>query len=501
MSLWMSLFSSTFFQTRAMLTESRSRVWVSLVSLMVFLFSLGYWMYGSEYLLGSWLKQRFEGGLDDEDIVDDQGSEASEASEAFSASPTRPRASTVDSDPSYAKLSGEVNELKSVLKAFCEKGQSPAPAGAGLNVQFEDPVQTNPQSTMMQSLMHFANGTAPTGAISATAAAQDRARAEAGLRQPISLADHLGGDALPGGMARPSGWAPLAGSARTASQAGTLLKLLSAWQAQSASNPYWAAGFWQDVARLEGETPLEPDLLRMLYGQGYAGAGTLGAPRDTLKMVLETFRSIGAPQLGGGGFQGPAPGLSTAMNFGDDDRWELRLPPDMQRAAPEIYRNMRSEAAGNIREWIQQRYQGEKSNKNQEWVSLWAMAIEVDFDVAEARREGKELQNLLASKDGLEIRLRHLAAHSHMVRTGDVNSATNMLALKHPGTCTDVSPNWLVNESSTYSQDEYKRLQRVKGGRGKGDGWKADKPPKKPKGGGNNPKGGDGPGGAPKGKP
>ena len=84
---------------------------------------------------------------------------------------------------------------------------------------------------------------------------------------------------------------------------------------------------------------------------------------------------------------------------------------------------------------------------------------------------------LLASDDGLEMKLRELASYVHFWRTGDLTSSTNMLAVKPPGTETDVAPAWLVDESTSFSKAEFQRSQRVKKGKGKGRGkGKGDKP-------------------------
>ena len=63
----------------------------------------------------------------------------------------------------------------------------------------------------------------------------------------------------------------------------------------------------------------------------------------------------------------------------DDGRWESSLPPDLPRAAPEIYRSMRATSASNVREWLTANYYGDKSMRNAEWVDFWNAATELDF--------------------------------------------------------------------------------------------------------------------------
>ncbi len=191
--------------------------------------------------------------------------------------------------------------------------------------------------------------------------------------------------------------------------------------------------------------------------------------------MLEAARDVGACPMGTEGFPTAPPGLDDTMTFGaDDTRWQSSLPPDLQRAAPEIYRAMRSEGVANIREWIAGRYAGDKSDKNPEWIDMWNTATEIDFAILRAPMGG--VTALLAADDGLEIKLRRLSAHVHMARTGDRNSATAMLAVKPPGSKTDVAPAWLLTESTAFSRQEHQREERVRAGagagRGRGRGWR-----------------------------
>ena len=135
---------------------------------------------------------------------------------------------------------------------------------------------------------------------------------------------------------------------------------------------------------------------------------------------------------------------------------------------------MRAEGVGNIREWLNMRYAGTKSNANMEWVDLWNAASELDFMLT--GDPATDLQ-VLATSDGAEIRLRRLAAYAHYLRTGDLTSATHFLAIEPPGTNTDVAPAWMVSEANNYSKIEHQRAERVnpKGKGRKGDGKNAEK--------------------------
>ena len=91
------------------------------------------------------------------------------------------------------------------------------------------------------------------------------------------------------------------------------------------------------------------------------------------------------------------------MGAAHDDRWESALPADMARAAPQIYRGLRTEGAACVRDWIATRYKGDKSDTNQEWVEFWNIATEIDFAMKDVPLETQ--QAFLASNDGMEIKL------------------------------------------------------------------------------------------------
>ncbi len=271
-----------------------------------------------------------------------------------------------------------------------------------------------------------------------------------------------------------TGWAPFQGAAKTSAQAGDLVAHLLHWTAQRATNPYWGAHFWREVALMEQGVGFEPDLQRTLRGAGYNGPSTTGPPRGSLKSDLEALRDLGSPALGAGlaHAQGSAALPMPIPYSGMDGRWQSGLPPDLNRAAPEIYRALRSEGVNNVREWMNANFYGEKSAKNSEWLELWNLACEADF--ALERQAPEHFMSFLSSDDSMEIKMRRLASYVHLKRSGDLNSATRMLAIKPPGTNMDLAPNWLVDESTSYSKAEHQRRQRVSGsggnnrGRGRG---------------------------------
>ena len=85
--------------------------------------------------------------------------------------------------------------------------------------------------------------------------------------------------------------------------------------------------------------------------------------------------------------------------------WHNRLPPDLRRAAPEIYRSLQSAVSRSAREWINVQFQGDRNS--QQLVDLWSQATEVDFKLGQARSDA-ELTTILATDDSLDIILRRL---------------------------------------------------------------------------------------------
>jgi len=70
---------------------------------------------------------------------------------------------------------------------------------------------------------------------------------------------------------------------------------------------------------------------------------------------------------------------------------------------------------------------------------------------------------MLSTDDVLEVSLRSLAAWIHHRRTGDSEAANHMLAVRGPGSGTDIAPTWLVTDSGVQSTQEFQRHQRGKG--------------------------------------
>ena len=482
-SIFLFIYVVLIYQLKHLLEVSRHRVYVYFFCFFLFGSGVAYWFLGPD-VLPNFLLKFFDKAT--EEVVPDPQSEAtSEASDDDPVSdgwtPPEPESAPAEASGDAAKvdkLANEMSEIRALVLSL--KESSPAPAGAPtLPVSADSPVRPPTNSGQMQALFNFATDQPTTGPISETGARQ----LAPGLTDPaspvpaapISLDAALSPPGAPMPVTQPNAWSPLTNPRRSAIQAGILFDRLNQWSGQKSTNPWWGVNFWQEVGKLEHEQTLEPDLLRVLRGYGYCGAHTLGAPRDSLVGALQGLRDAGAVPAGNPGFPSAPPGLNDSVAMTSDARWQQGLPPDLKRAAPEIYRACRAEGANNLREWINLRFQGEKSNRNPTWTHVWHTATECDFAILRVG-SGNEMA-LLASDDGLEMKLRELASYVHFWRTGDLTSSTNMLAVKPPGTETDVAPAWLVDESTTFSKAEFQRSQRVKQkGKGKGRGrGKGDK--------------------------
>ncbi len=150
-------------------------------------------------------------------------------------------------------------------------------------------------------------------------------------------------------------------------------------------------------------------------------------------------------------------------------RWSHGLPADLPRAAQEIYRSLRAEASANAREWLSAHYKGSRACTNGEWTGLWNAAAELDFFVDSLPAD--QVMQQLATSDMAEMRLRALASHVYQARTGDSTGAAMILAVRPPGTESDIAPVWFISDVTQYSKAEHQRRQRVnQRGRGKGRG-------------------------------
>ena len=158
---------------------------------------------------------------------------------------------------------------------------------------------------------------------------------------------------------------------------------------------------------------------------------------------------------------------ATATLTATDSRWEDRLPPDIRRAAPEIYRSLRSQGSATVREWLAANFSGSKQSST--WLDLWNLATEVDFAMSQCGGAEQQLRRL-ATDDNMEIKMRRLSSYIYETRTGDRVGAASMLALQPPGAGLDLAPTWLVADATAHSKSEFMRSERVHKTRDSGAG-------------------------------
>ncbi|CAK0883180.1 unnamed protein product [Prorocentrum cordatum] len=192
---------------------------------------------------------------------------------------------------------------------------------------------------------------------------------------------------------------------------------LREFQAQAAINEDWAWHFWERIAAVDGSRGLHPDLRRVLQTHGYVGAGTTSPPGESLQQELDAL--LASPTAPHGGGMHASPGWAVApqtQQHQEDSRWNLSLPPELRRAAPEIYRTMRGAGAASARDWLSQEVTGQRHTAV--WTDLWTAATNVDYLLGGCANQS-ELLTRLASDDALELHLRRLASYVYEMRTKD----------------------------------------------------------------------------------
>ena len=390
-------------------------------------------------------------------------------------------------DTLRTEMRNEMAEMRGLLQNLAG---SPKPAGVPASAAVaEDPPRKGDVTAPMQALLNFANNTPPEGHLSHTAARMSAESTPAPPTTTTPAGFALSAEPGPGAPQSPTPWperpvgysevpatggTPHAGAMRGVAQAREVKRMLIEKEAMRSVNPYWANAFWQELANYElAQGPFEPDLRRMIVAGGYAGPSTVGAPRVALRSQLDWIIPTGLHPHGSGAQLALEPGwLARATADPGATRWEDQLPPDLPRAAPEIYRSARTAGAANIRDWLHRHYQGPKNDSNTEWKTSWNAATEVDYAIARCANMD-EVNHLLVSSDPIEIKMRTLASQEYLARTGDRCGANQMLAVKPPGVGVDLAPAWPVKEVTQYSKAEHQRRERVASanrGRGRGRG-------------------------------
>ena len=136
-----------------------------------------------------------------------------------------------------------------------------------------------------------------------------------------------------------------------------------------------------------------------------------------------------------------------------------RLPSELRRAAPEIYKSLRAEGVTSCRSWLKDNYSGYKGAGSQ-WVDLWTTAAQLDMAIGGCRSD-QEIQHILNTDDRIEVGLRHLGAYMYESRTKDRTGAAMMRAVTTPGFGKDIIPSWLVQDATQHSKMEHQRNERV----------------------------------------
>ena len=234
---------------------------------------------------------------------------------------------------------------------------------------------------------------------------------------------------------------PFLGVEEVKDQALSLIAFLNVAEGQRSVNAYWANGMWGAVddweAQLRGMSRVvAPDIKMLLSAQGYVGRSTLSPPRDDYRLNLEALKATGAPRHGASAAVAPQQqpsivmgGQATMAGEGAGMAFHNRLPPDLRRAGPEIYRSIRAAGSRSVREWINLQFHGDRNGT--QFVDLWGIASDVDMRLG-AFHNDADLMRHLASDDGKEIALRRLAAFIYEDRTHDKAGARAMLAVAPP---------------------------------------------------------------------
>ena len=246
-------------------------------------------------------------------------------------------------------------------------------------------------------------------------------------------------------------------------QASRIKTMLQRAKAAQSTQPSWPLLFWRAVEIEASTYGLRPDVLKLLQGHGFIGVGTISAPRTCeLSAGLDSLETNGAPTHGAAAMRMQLQQADATFSNPEEINYHLKLPPDLQRAAPELYVNIRSEGATSVRGWVTDQFPA-GARDNPQFQDLFTSATVVDFETAPCKTE-QALMKKLASSDVLEVNLRKLASYVHYQRTKDKHAANLMLGIRAPGTGTDIAPRWLVDSAGSGSKMEYKARERPRPG-------------------------------------
>jgi hypothetical protein len=331
---------------------------------------------------------------------------------------------------------------------------------------------------------------APFGGFDGSAQADDPFQAFANFGSNVSVPGPIMSSLQPPHTS-PGAYAPMAPSSATplANAISMVTTHLQATFAAASSNPYWFTNFWPAILVWDGQGMLPLPLVALLQLHGYAGAAAgppSVAPRaNELKISLDNLRNTPTPMHGAGGGSFSA---HAGLGANAATRWEDALPPDLKRAAPEIYRSLRSGGNSSVRDYLVHNFVGDKSDHL--WKDLWTQAQIVDFGIGAHSQGGEQsIIHYLFNSDEAELALRRIASYVYEARTGDKAGAMVIQGVRPPGSKVDIAPTWLVSDATQHSKMEHQRDERTRAARPRGgkDGGKG-KPGKDEPGGKGKPK-------------
>ena len=315
---------------------------------------------------------------------------------------------------------------------------APVPPGMAVPAPPEQPVPVHTADT--GALRAFAEGTTGTGPISATAARQ----AQGGAAGSPAMAGVGSGTYHPFDPSE---------QATIQQQAGALADLMLERSLDGGVN--WAWDFWSQAREMQ----LHPAVKALMDNYGLSTPGHLGPPPRQLGKDLAQLRRNGMGHVPTSSTTSPV--LASAALRPEELRYDMRLDPELRRAAPDIYiyiyRKLRTQGASSARDWLLTNL-GD-SRKDHRWADLWQAAVTVDFALASCPDHGAVMSRL-ATDDVLELHLRRLASYVYEKRTRDTAGAATMLALPSPGSGADIGPEWMISAATIYSREEFRRADR-----------------------------------------
>eukprot|EP00438_Fugacium_kawagutii_P028961 Skav210522 [mRNA] locus=scaffold3045:170575:172536:+ [translate_table: standard] len=242
-------------------------------------------------------------------------------------------------------------------------------------------------------------------------------------------------------------------------QASRLKDALTKAAAISSTTPTWGALFWQAVKNEKDLYSLEPEIGNILQSHGYVGEPTRGPPRtEELKKQLTEIETLGGPAHGTGGTFARVADINEGANP-EEMSWHLKLPADLQRAAPELYRNIHADGAHSCRAWVNDQHPTPELKQSPAYQDLFTAATIIDFELADCKSESA-IMHRLAISDTLEIHLRKLGSFVYYKRTKDRTGANRMLGVRAPGSGSDIAPKWLLDDANAHSKLEWQRAER-----------------------------------------